>query len=74
MCVASFIANLYRILFCNISEKAHQELWSKDLVEEFTKLADNGEEFELKSVFGKFSLDALASSAFGVNADSFKVK
>jgi len=47
---------------------------SKDLVEEFTKLADNGEEFELKSVFGKFSLDALASSAFGVNADSFKDK
>ena len=30
-----------------------------------------GEEFEQKEVFGKFSLDALASCAFGVDAQSF---
>ena len=30
-----------------------------------------GEEFEQKDVFGKFSLDALASCAFGVDAQSF---
>lgn len=45
---------------------------SKDLVEELEMKAEKGEEFELKTVFGKFSLDALASAAFGVNAESFK--
>ena len=44
---------------------------SEDLTNEFEKKAEAGEEFELKSVFGKFSLDALASSAFGVNGESF---
>jgi len=43
-----------------------------DLTEEIKTKANKGEEFELKDVFGKFSLDALASSAFGVNAESFK--
>jgi len=45
-----------------------------DLTEEMEKKAKEGEEFELKDVFGKFSLDALASSAFGVNGESFKDK
>ena len=36
--------------------------------------AKEGEEFELKDVFGKFSIDALASSAFGVDAESFTNK
>ena len=44
---------------------------SEDLSNEFDKKAEAGEEFELKDVFGKFSLDALASSAFGVNGESF---
>jgi len=44
---------------------------SEDLTNEFDKKAKAGEEFELKDVFGKFSLDALASSAFGVNGESF---
>jgi len=42
-----------------------------DLTNEMEKKAKTGEEFELKDVFGKFSIDALASSAFGVNAESF---
>jgi len=42
-----------------------------DLTAEMELKAEKGEEFELKEVFGKFSLDALASSAFGVNAESF---
>ena len=47
---------------------------SRDLLDEFEKKAKVGEEFELKSVFGKFSLDALASSAFGGNAETFTNK
>merc|ERR1719499_13166 len=42
-----------------------------DLTDEIERKADAGVEFELKDVFGKFSLDALASAAFGVNAESF---
>eukprot|EP00092_Neocalanus_flemingeri_P035217 GFUD01038321.1.p1 GENE.GFUD01038321.1~~GFUD01038321.1.p1 ORF type:complete len:542 (+),score=134.82 GFUD01038321.1:26-1627(+) len=45
-----------------------------DLNKEMEEKAKQGEEFELKDVFGKFSLDALASSAFGVNAESFTNK
>merc|ERR1712106_201077 len=45
-----------------------------DLTNEMEMKAKEGEEFELKDVFGKFSLDALASSAFGVNAESFTNK
>merc|ERR550532_2726220 len=47
---------------------------SEDLTNEFDKKAKAGKEFELKDVFGKFSLDALASSAFGVDGESFKNK
>merc|ERR1711892_1171465 len=44
---------------------------SIDLTNELGEKAKSKEEFELKDVFGKFSLDALASSAFGVDAESF---
>ena len=47
---------------------------SGGLVEELENKCQQGEEFELKDVFGKFSLDALASSAFGVDGESFKNK
>ena len=47
---------------------------SEYLVDELNKKAENGEEFELKEVFGKFSIDALASSAFGVDGQSFTNK
>jgi len=47
---------------------------SGGLVEELDRKCQQGEEFELKDVFGKFSLDALASSAFGVDGESFKNK
>ena len=41
---------------------------------EFQRKADAGEEFELKDSFGKFSLDALASCAFAMDAQSFEDK
>ena len=41
------------------------------LNDEFGRKEEQGEEFELKEVFGKFSLDALASCAFGIDAESF---
>jgi len=44
------------------------------LVDEMNTKAENGDEFELKDVFGKFSIDALASSAFGVDGQSFTNK
>ena len=44
---------------------------SKRLVEEFGKHAEADLEFELKDVFGKFSMDTIASCAFGVDAQSF---
>lgn len=50
------------------------KLVAEDLCEEMEKKVKEGEEFELRDVFGKFSLDALASSAFGVDGESFKNK
>ena len=50
------------------------KLVAEDLCEEMEKKVREGEEFELRDVFGKFSLDALASSAFGVDGESFKNK
>ena len=44
---------------------------SRRLVEEFGKNADADAEFELKDVFGKYSMDTIASCAFGVDAQSF---
>ena len=41
------------------------------MVVEFSKNAEAGIEFELKEVFGKFSMDTIASCAFGVDAQSF---
>merc|ERR1719432_320971 len=42
------------------------------LVEDLAQKAKVGEEFELKEeTFGKYSLDALASCAFGVDGQSF---
>ena len=44
---------------------------SKSLTEEIIKLSISGNEIELKDVFGMFSMDTLASCAFGVDAQSF---
>jgi len=41
------------------------------LTNELGEKAKAGEEFNLKDTFGKFSLDTLASCAFGVDAQSF---
>ena len=48
------------------------KLMASNLIEDLETKADQGEEFELKTLFGKFSLDAIASAAFGVNAESFR--
>ena len=44
---------------------------SNFLTEDLALKAKAGEEFELKESFGKYSLDALASCAFGVDGQSF---
>ena len=47
---------------------------TQGLTREFQRKANAGEEFELKETFGKFSLDALASCAFAMDAHSFEDK
>lgn len=45
---------------------------SKSLVKDFERIADSDKaDIELKTVFGKFSMDTLASCAFGVDAECF---
>ena len=41
------------------------------LMNGFEKYADKNEAFELKEILGKYSMDTIASCAFGVNAESF---
>jgi cytochrome P450 len=41
------------------------------LTDDLARIAKSGEEMDLKGSFGKFSLDALASCAFGVDGESF---
>lgn len=41
------------------------------LADEFGVYAKSGDEAELKTLFGKFSMDTIASAAFGMNAGSF---
>ena len=41
------------------------------LVDTFQGFAEGGEEFELREQMGKFSMDSIASCAFGVEAKSF---
>ena len=44
---------------------------AESLTDELQAKANAKKEFELKDVFGKFSLDTLASCAFGIDAESF---
>ena len=44
---------------------------SGQLTDELARKVEAGQEFDLKDVFGKYSLDGLASCAFGVDAQSF---
>ena len=41
------------------------------LINHLDKLADNGKYFEAKDIFGKFSMDTIASCAFGVDAKTY---
>nr|AIL94159.1 cytochrome P450 CYP3026A5 [Tigriopus japonicus] len=45
---------------------------TNDLVKSVGEEAKRGEVFELKEKFGKFSMDTIATCAFGVNAKSFE--
>ena len=47
---------------------------SEKLVKEFEIAASDNVDVELKEEFGKFSMDAIASCAFGVDAESFENK
>jgi len=60
-----FTSGKIKVMFKFIKET------SQALADELSEKAKAGEEFELKGTFGKFSLDALASCAFGVDAQSF---
>jgi cytochrome P450 len=44
---------------------------TEHLTKEVGKYANSGEMLELKETFGKFSMDSIASCAFGVEAQSF---
>jgi len=44
------------------------------MVKELERLADAEEDFEFKSVTGKFSLDSIATCAFGFNPNSYEDK
>ena len=45
---------------------------SRTLVEYIGKEADKDVDFELKEMLGKFSMDTIASCAFGVDAQAFR--
>ena len=45
---------------------------NKRLFNKIEKEAENGNEFELFNAFGKFSMDTIASCAFGVDAQVSK--
>jgi len=47
---------------------------SEKLVNQFEKAAESNVDVELKEEFGKFSMDTIASCAFGVDAESFDNK
>ena len=46
----------------------------KKLTNALDELAENNEEFELKEVLGKYSMDTIASCAFGVDSQAFTNK
>ena len=60
-----FTSGKMKVMLHFIKETSHF------LTEDLALKAKAGEEFELKESFGKYSLDALASCAFGVDGQSF---
>ena len=44
---------------------------SSNMLQAIDKCAKSNEDFELKSILGKYSMDTIASCAFGVDAESF---
>ena len=50
----------------------HLEKCADNMDDLFAAAVETGEILEAKDVFGKFTLDAIATSAFGIESDSFK--
>merc|ERR1712215_485517 len=50
----------------------HLEKCADNLDDAFRKAAETGEFMEAKEIYGKFALDAIATSGFGIESNSFK--
>ena len=50
----------------------HIEKCANNLDEVFQKAAETGEFLEAKEIYGKFTLDAIATSGFGIESNSFQ--
>jgi len=50
----------------------HLEKCADNLDDAFGKAAETGEFMEAKEIYGKFALDAIATSGFGIESNSFK--
>ena len=50
----------------------HLEKCADNLDDAFGKAAETGEFMEAKEIYGKFTLDAIATSGFGIESNSFQ--
>ena len=50
----------------------HVQKCAENLDDVFAAAADSGEILEAKEIFGKYTLDAIATSGFGIESNSFK--
>ena len=50
----------------------HVQKCAENLDDVFSSAADSGEILEAKEVFGKYTIDAIATSGFGIELNSFK--
>ena len=60
-----FTSGKMKLMLTLMKETCHR------LVDNMEKFADKNEEFEVKECLGKYSMDTIASCAFGVDAQSF---
>ena len=50
----------------------HVQKCADNLDQVFAAASDSGEILEAKEIFGKYTLDAIATSGFGIESNSFK--
>ena len=50
----------------------HVEQCADNLEQYFAAAADSGEVLEAKDIFGKYAIDAIATSGFGIELNSFE--